>query len=123
MGQTQDNMIEWEGFRDSATGLPVYSLYGITRNPLPGMLENIDVLIIDLQDVGSRYYTFIWTLELCMQACRNAGKTVVALDRPDPIGGHIIEGPVLHPEYASFVGLRPPWDDNRRDWHVSEGNF
>jgi uncharacterized protein YbbC (DUF1343 family) len=107
MGQTQDNMIEWEGFRDPATGLPVYSLYGKTRNPVPGMLANVDVLIIDLQDVGSRYYTFIWTLELCMLACQEAGKTVVVLDRPDPIGGHIIEGPVLNPEFASFVGLRP----------------
>lgn len=107
MGQTQDNMIEWEGFRDSATGLPVYSLYGKTRSPVPGTLENVDVLIIDLQDVGSRYYTFIWTLELCMPACLEAGKPVVVLDRPNPIGGHIIEGPVLNPEFSSFVGLRP----------------
>ncbi|HXY55041.1 MAG TPA: DUF1343 domain-containing protein [Nitrospirota bacterium] len=107
MGQTQDNMIEWEGFRDSATGLPVYSLYGKTRNPHPGMLEKVDVLIIDLQDVGSRYYTFIWTLGLCMPTCQEAGKSVVVLDRPNPIGGHMTEGPVLHPEYASFVGLRP----------------
>jgi len=107
LGQTQDNMIEWEGFRDPVTGLPVYSLYGKTRMPLPGMLANIDVLIVDLQDVGSRYYTFIWTLELCMQACLEAGKTVVVLDRPNPIGGHITEGPVLQPEFASFVGLRP----------------
>jgi uncharacterized protein YbbC (DUF1343 family) len=107
MGQTQDNMIEWEGFHDSITGLIVYSLYGKTRKPLPGMLENIDVLIIDLQDVGSRCYTFIWTLGLSMSACQEAGKPVVVLDRPNPIGGHITEGPVLHPEYASFVGLRP----------------
>ncbi|MGE5751424.1 MAG: exo-beta-N-acetylmuramidase NamZ domain-containing protein, partial [Nitrospirota bacterium] len=107
LGQTQDNMIEWEGFRDPVTGLPVYSLYGKTRKPLPGMLANIDVLIVDLQDVGSRYYTFIWTLELCMQACHEAGKTVVILDRPNPVGGHITEGPVLKPEFASFVGLRP----------------
>jgi len=107
LGQTQDNMIEWEGFRDPVTGLPVYSLYGKTRKPLPGMLANIDVLIVDLQDVGSRYYTFIWTLELCLQACHEAGKTVVVLDRPNPVGGHITEGPVLKPEFASFVGLRP----------------
>ena len=107
LGQTQDNMIEWEGFRDPVTGLPVYSLYGKTRKPFPGMLANIDVLIVDLQDVGSRYYTFIWTLELCMQACHESGKTVVILDRPNPIGGHITEGPVLKPEFASFVGLRP----------------
>ncbi len=106
-GQTQDNMIEWEGFRDRATGLPVYSLYGKTRKPTPEMLADIDVLVVDLQDVGSRYYTFIWTLDLCMQACREAGKTIVVLDRPNPIGGHVTEGPVLKADYASFVGLRP----------------
>ena len=106
-GQTQDNMVEWEGFRDAATGLPVASLYGAVRKPTAAMLENIDVLAIDLQDVGARYYTFIWTLDLCMQACREAGKTVVVLDRPNPIGGHITEGPVLRQGYHSFVGLRP----------------
>jgi uncharacterized protein YbbC (DUF1343 family) len=107
LGQTQDNMVEWEGFRDPATGVPVYSLYGKTRKPLPEMLSNVDALVIDLQDVGSRYYTFIWTLELCMQACQELGKTVVVLDRPNPINGQITEGPVLNPEFASFVGLRP----------------
>ncbi len=107
LGQTQDNMVEWEGFRDPASGLPVYSLYGNTRKPRPEMLADIDVLVVDMQDVGSRYYTFIWTLELCMQACSEAGKTVVVLDRPNPVGGHITEGPVLKPEFASFVGLLP----------------
>ncbi len=107
LGQTQDNMVEWEGFRDPASGLPVYSLYGNTRKPRPEMLADVDVLVIDLQDVGSRYYTFIWTLELCMQACHEAGKSVIILDRPNPVGGHITEGPVLKPEFASFVGLRP----------------
>jgi len=106
-GQTQDTMVEWEGFRDPATGLPVYSLYGKVRKPAPEMLKDIDVLAIDLQDVGSRYYTFIWTLDLCMEACREAGKTVVVLDRPNPLGGLLTEGPVLDPAYASFVGLRP----------------
>lgn len=106
-GQTQDNMVEWDGFRDPATGLPVYSLYGKTRKPLPDMLSDIDVLVIDLQDVGSRYYTFIWTLELCMQACKENGKAVLVLDRPNPIAGSETEGPVLDPEYSSFVGLRP----------------
>ena len=71
------------------------------------MLADIDVLVVDLQDVGSRYYTFIWTLELCMQACHEAGKTVVVLDRPNPISGQPVEGPMLKPEFASFVGLRP----------------
>ncbi len=107
LGQTQDNMIEWEGFRDPATGLPVYSLYGKARKPRPEMLSNIDALVIDLQDVGSRYYTFIWTMELCMQACRDAGKTIVVLDRPNPLAGHLTEGPALDPRFASFVGLRP----------------
>ncbi len=107
LGQTQDNMIEWEGFRDPATALPVHSLYGKTRKPRPEMLNEIDVLVLDLQDVGSRYYTFIWTLDLCMQACHEAGKPVIVLDRPNPINGRAVEGPVLDPAYASFVGLRP----------------
>ncbi|MDP2167854.1 MAG: DUF1343 domain-containing protein [Thermodesulfovibrionales bacterium] len=106
-GQTQDNMIEWEGFRDTITRLPVYSLYGRTRKPVPRMLKDIDVLVIDLQDIGSRYYTFIWTMELCMKACASAGKAVLVLDRPNPIGGRTVEGPVLDEAFASFVGGRP----------------
>jgi uncharacterized protein YbbC (DUF1343 family) len=107
LGQTQDNMVEWEGLRDPASGLPVYSLYGNTRKPRAEMLADVDALVIDLQDVGSRYYTFIWTMELCMQACHEAGRAMIVLDRPNPIGGHLTEGPVLNPEFASFVGLRP----------------
>lgn len=107
LGETQDNMIEWNGFTDSRTGLPVYSLYGETRKPRPEMLAELDVLVIDLQDVGSRYYTFIWTLELCMAACEEAGIPVIVLDRPNPIGGAAIEGPVGREEFSSFVGLRP----------------
>ncbi len=106
-GETQDNMIEWEGFRDKRTGLPVYSLYGEVRKPTPEMLRDMDVLIIDLQDVGSRYYTFIWTMELCLQACYEENKAVVILDRPNPLSGTLIEGPVLREDHASFVGLRP----------------
>lgn len=106
-GETQDNMIEWEGFRDKRTGLPVYSLYGEVRKPTPEMLKEMDVLIIDLQDVGSRYYTFIWTMELCLQACYEENKAVVILDRPNPLSGTLIEGPVLREVHASFVGLRP----------------
>lgn len=106
-GQTQDNMVEWEGFRDRATGLPVRSLYGENRKPTPEMLAGLEALVIDLQDVGARYYTFIWTLELCMQACAENGKSVVVLDRPNPIGGSMVEGPVLESECSSFVGLRP----------------
>jgi uncharacterized protein YbbC (DUF1343 family) len=106
-GETQDNMVEWKGFRDAHTKLPIFSLYGQTRNPEPAMLKDIDVMVIDMQNVGSRYYTFIWTMELCMQACLEMNKSVVILDRPNPIGGHVTEGPVLDTTYASFVGLRP----------------
>ncbi|MEW6601803.1 MAG: DUF1343 domain-containing protein [Nitrospirota bacterium] len=106
-GETQDNMIEWEGFRDRKTGLSVYSLYGQTRKPVPAMLSDIDVMVIDMQDVGSRYYTFIWTMELCMQACAETGKSVVVLDRPNPLGGVHTEGPVLDMNFTSFVGQRP----------------
>ncbi len=106
-GETQDNMIEWEGFRDKITELPVFSLYGRARKPTPAMLKDIDVMMIDLQDIGSRYYTFIWTLELCMQASAEMKKSVVILDRPNPIGGHMKEGPVLDQKYSSFVGQRP----------------
>lgn len=106
-GETQDNMVEWEGFRDKLTGLPVYSLYGKTRKPEPDMLKGLDALVIDMQDVGARYYTFIWTMELCMQACLEKGKSVVVFDRPNPIGGTLTEGPVLETDYNSFVGLRP----------------
>ena len=100
-------MIEWEGFRDKRTGLPVFSLYCHIRKPEPYMLKDMDVFVIDLQDVGSRYYTFIWTIELCMQACMEKNKSVVILDMPNPIGGHLIEGYVLDMKYASFVGQRP----------------
>ncbi|MBI4823146.1 MAG: DUF1343 domain-containing protein [Nitrospirae bacterium] len=106
-GETQDNMIEWKGFRDPETGLPVYSLYGHKRKPTHEMLKDIDVLVIDLQDIGSRYYTFIWTMALCMEACMEEEKSVVVLDRPNPIGGLYIEGTMLKPEYGSFVGLHP----------------
>jgi uncharacterized protein YbbC (DUF1343 family) len=106
-GETQDNMVEWEGYFDSTLGIPVFSLYGHTRKPEPAMLKDIDVIVIDVQDVGSRYYTFIWTMELCMQACLEMNKSLVILDRPNPIGGYRTEGPVLDTEYASFVGQRP----------------
>ncbi|HYA27099.1 MAG TPA: DUF1343 domain-containing protein [Thermodesulfovibrionales bacterium] len=106
-GETQDNMAEWSGFTDRKTGLPVFSLYGATRKPKRGMLNDLDVMVIDLQDVGARYYTFIWTMDLCMQACLEQGKAVVVLDRPNPLGGSIAEGPILDPHYSSFVGNRP----------------
>ncbi len=106
-GETQDNMIEWEGFSDSRTGLPIYSLYGETRVPYPEMLANVDTLVFDMQDVGTRIYTFIYTMAHCMQAAVRDGKRVVVLDRPNPIEGMTVEGNTLEPEYASFVGLYP----------------
>ncbi len=105
MGETQANMIEWEGGKHKRFGIPVYSLYGEHREPTSPMLKNLDALLIDLQDVGARYYTYIWTLFLCMKACEKSGKTVVVIDRPNPINGRTTEGPVLDLHYASFVGL------------------
>ncbi len=106
-GHTQDNMIEWEGYRDERTGLPFYSLYGERREPTAEWLEGVDELVFDVPDVGARYYTFIWTLALCLKACSKLGIPVTVLDRPNPIGGTQVEGGVLEPEYASFVGLFP----------------
>lgn len=106
-GETQDNMIEWQTFRDSRTGLPAYSLYGEARKPTPEMLGDVDVLVFDIQDVGTRVYTFIYTMALAMQAARECGKRFIVLDRPNPINGLQIEGNLLEPEFASFVGLYP----------------
>ncbi len=106
-GETQDNMIEWEDYRDPVTGLPVYSLYGKTRKPTPAMLRDIDVLVFDVQDVGARYYTFVYTMALGMEACGEQDLEFVVLDRPNPIGGVQFEGPVLDSAFRSFVGLYP----------------
>lgn len=103
-GHTQDNMIEWQGFPEGRLGIPVYSLYGEHRKPTPEMLKGLDALVIDLQDVGSRYYTFIWTMALCMEACAETGVEMIVLDRPNPIGGTQVEGPVLDENFRSFVG-------------------
>jgi uncharacterized protein YbbC (DUF1343 family) len=107
LGHTQDNMVEWQGYVQPRLGIPVYSLYGEHREPSAEMLREVDVLLIDLQDVGARYYTFIWTLYLCMRACEKVGVHVVVLDRPNPINGVTTEGPVLNREYSSFVGMHP----------------
>lgn len=106
-GQTQDNMIEWEGFTDERLGVPVYSLYGAVRKPSPKMLSGIDVLVADLQDAGARLYTYIWTVKLCMEACSEAGIPVWVLDRPNPVGRLGFDGPVLMEEYFTFVGGAP----------------
>lgn len=93
--------------RDRATGLPVHSLYGEHRAPTPEMLRGIDVLVFDIQDVGARFYTYPYTLAGAMRAAREAGIAVVVLDRPNPVGGVLVEGPVLEPDHASFVGMFP----------------
>jgi uncharacterized protein YbbC (DUF1343 family) len=105
-GEKQDNMIESGHFRDAVTGLPTHSLYGEVRRPTPEMLAGLDALLFDLQDVGVRVYTFVWTMALAMEACAEAGVRFVVLDRPNPIGGRR-EGPVLRPGFESFVGLHP----------------
>jgi uncharacterized protein YbbC (DUF1343 family) len=90
---------------DKTTGLPVYSLYGATRKPSPAMLAGVDVMLFDIQDVGDRAYTYISTLAYVMQAAKAHGKTVWVLDRPNPLGGRVVEGPVLEPRFSSFIGL------------------
>jgi uncharacterized protein YbbC (DUF1343 family) len=106
-GETQDNMIEWQSFRDARTGVMAYSLYGETRQPLPEMLAEVDVLVFDVPDIGTRVYTFIYTMALAMQAVRAAGKRFVVLDRPNPINGADVEGYLLEPGHESFVGMYP----------------
>lgn len=106
-GDVQDNMIETEHSIDRKTGLPVHSLYSETREPTDAMLQDIDTLIFDMQDVGCRIYTFVYTLANCMRAARRLGKRVVVCDRPNPINGVAMAGNILEPEYASFVGQFP----------------
>ncbi len=102
--EEQDNMIETEHGLYRPLGIPVYSLYSETRRPTAEMLEGLDCLVVDLQDVGTRVYTFAWTLSHCLEACAEAGLPVVVLDRPNPLGGDTCEGPLLDDAYASFVG-------------------
>ena len=85
--------------------IPVYSLYGPTRKPTPKMLENIDLLLYDIQDIGARTYTYISTLNYCMWAAKDNGKTVLVLDRPNPLGGLIVDGPVSEEDFRSFIGV------------------
>lgn len=92
---------------DARTRLPAYSLYGATRKPTPAMLADLDILVFDIQDIGARFYTYPWTLALVMQAAREAGIGVIVADRPNPIGGVSVDGPVLDPALASFVGAYP----------------
>lgn len=103
-GQTQDNMIEWSSSVHPLYGIPVHSLYGEHRKPTSEMLAGIDAFVIDLQDVGARLYTYIWTVKLCMEACAKAGIPIWILDRPNPIGMIQFDGPVLKEDYFTFVG-------------------
>lgn len=105
--EKQDNMIESEDRSDPLLKIPVFSLYGKTRIPTAQMLSHIDTLIVDLQDVGTRVYTFMYTVSYCMEAARRFGKDVVILDRPNPLGGLHAEGNCLAPAWQSFVGRYP----------------
>lgn len=90
--------------RDEATGLPVFSLYGETRKPTAAMLQGLDTLVFDIQDIGCRFYTYVSTMGLCMEAAAAHGLRLVVLDRPNPIGGVLMEGPVMELERRDFVG-------------------
>jgi uncharacterized protein YbbC (DUF1343 family) len=106
-GDVQDNMIETGHALDRKTGLPIYSLYSETREPTEDMLRDVDTIVFDLQDVGTRIYTFVYTLANCMRAAKKFGKKVIACDRPNPIGGSKVAGVVLDPASVSFVGQFP----------------
>ena len=106
-GETQDNMIEWQTFTDERTGLPAFSLYGENRKPTPEMLSDLDALVFDVQDVGTRVYTFIYTMALAMEAAGERGLKFIVLDRPNPINGLNVEGNIHKAEFRSFVGMYP----------------
>jgi uncharacterized protein YbbC (DUF1343 family) len=101
----QDNMIESPHAADAKRRVPVYSLYSETREPTAEMLRGLDVLVVDLQDVGARIYTFVYTMANCLRAAARHKVPVVVCDRPNPIGGAAVEGPMLEPGFESFVGL------------------
>lgn len=105
--EKQDNMIESNDMIDPFLQIPVFSLYGKTRIPSQEMFDLIDILIVDLQDAGTRVYTFIYTMSLCLEAAKKFGKKVLVLDRPNPINGSLIEGNCLSYDHASFVGRYP----------------
>ena len=101
------DLVEVEDGRDPVSGLPVHSLYGRTRVPSEARLEGLDAVVVDLQDVGSRYYTYVYTMLYVLEACARYSRRVVVLDRPNPLGGLGMEGNVLDPAFRSFVGLHP----------------
>lgn len=106
-GTEQDNMVETPHSRDQDLRIPVFSLYAKQREPTPAMLALIDIMLVDLQDVGTRVYTFPSTLLNCLRACAREGKKVVVLDRPNPLGGERLEGALLQEQMVSFVGPAP----------------
>ncbi len=103
----QDNMVESNHYIHPYFKIPVYSLYSETRTPTDEMLEGIETMLVDLQDVGTRVYTYISTLSLLMEKCVGRNIKIVVLDRPNPVAGERMEGPILRPEYKSFVGRYP----------------
>jgi uncharacterized protein YbbC (DUF1343 family) len=103
----QDNMIETAHAHDPLRGIPVYSLYSETREPTHDMLNGLDALVVDLQDVGSRIYTFIYTMANCLRAGKKHGVPVIVTDRPNPVGGNGVCGPTLRKGFESFVGQFP----------------
>lgn len=105
--ETQDNMVEWEGYTHPGLGVPLHSLYGATRVPAREMLAGADALMVDIADVGARYYTYIYSMALSMRKCRELEIPVFVADRKNPIGAEIVEGPLLQREYRSFVGMYP----------------
>jgi uncharacterized protein YbbC (DUF1343 family) len=106
-GTEQDNMKETGHGVHKRLGIPIFSLYSETRKPTADMLERVDTVLVDIQDVGTRVYTFATTVLYLMQVCAESGKSVVILDRPNPINGRDVEGNLLKPEFASFVGPFP----------------
>ncbi len=118
-GDKQDNMIASDDYVDPLLGLPVFSLYGKVRRPTRPMLDMFDVMLVDLQDIGTRIYTFITTLGYLLEAAAETGKAIWVLDRPNP-AGRTIEGSILEPGWESFVGVGPlimrhglPWENSR----------
>lgn len=106
-GETQDNMVEWASTVYPRHNLPLYSLYGEHRKPPPEMLSGIDAVVFDIQDIGCRVYTYIWTMVLAMKTAAECGKDFIVCDRPNPINGIAVEGNVSSPIFSSFVGLYP----------------
>ena len=105
-GASQDQVKE-DGFLDQRTGLKVFSLYGRHKKPTRAMLKDVDAVVFDVQDIGTRFYTFVWTMVLAMQSCAASGRKFIVLDRPNPLNGRDLEGPVLDLAFRSFVGLYP----------------